>query len=63
VLKLAKPPLAVAVSVPCNVPVPPLRAAVTTVLLSPERRLPNWSSIRTTGCGEKFTPAVAGVPG
>src|SRR6266852_3411052 len=33
--------------------------AVTTVLLSPARRLPNWSSIRITGCGAKAAPAVA----
>ena len=38
--KLATPPLAVAVVVPCNVPVPTLRAAVTIVLLSALRRLP-----------------------
>ena len=62
-LKLATPPLAVAVNVPCNVPVPAARAAVTTVPLSPLRRLPYWSSIRITGCCAKTTPAVAVLDG
>ena len=39
--KLATPPLAVAVNVPCKVPLPAPRAAVTTLLLSVERKLPN----------------------
>src|SRR6266404_107258 len=58
----ATPPEAVAVSVPCNVPLPAPRAAVTTVVLSLLRRLPNWSSMRICGWGENTTPAVA-VPG
>ena len=62
-MKLATPPLAVAVVVPCSVPVPTPRAAVTIVLLSLLRRLPNASSIRTTGCCAKATPAVAVLEG
>ena len=58
-LKLATPPLAVALVVPCSVALPKLRAALTTVLLSVVRKLPNWSSIRTCGCGAKAAPAVA----
>src|ERR1051326_745655 len=58
-LNVTTPPTAVRLLVPCNVPEPALRAAVTTVLLSPERRFPNWSSIRTTGCGTNATPAIA----
>ncbi len=50
---------AVAVKVPCRVPLPALRATVTTVLLSLERRLPSASSMRMTGCCAKGTPAVA----
>ena len=38
---VARPPDAVFESVPCNVPDPELRAAVTTVLLSDVRRFPN----------------------
>src|SRR5258708_9517032 len=45
--------------VPCKVPLPRLRVAVTTVLLSVARRLPNWSSTRTIGWGAKAAPAVA----
>src|SRR5438034_1434533 len=57
------PLTAVAVKVPCKVPLPALRATVTTVLLSPERRLPNASSMRTTGCCAKAAPAVAVLEG
>ena len=57
------PPLAVRLVVPCNVPLPVLRAALTTVLLSPLRRLPYWSSTRITGCGAKAKPAVAVLEG
>ena len=39
--KLATPLTAVTVSVPCNVPLPALRLAVTTVLLSLLIKLPN----------------------
>ena len=39
--KLASPLTAVAVSVPCKAPLPPLRPAVTTVLLSLMHKLPN----------------------
>ena len=45
--------------VPCKVPLPAARAAVIVVLLSLFLKFPNWSSIRTWGCGEKTTPAVA----
>ena len=61
--KEATPPLAVAVVVPCSVAVPAPRVAVTTVLLSPLRKLPNWSSILTTGWFAKATPAVAVADG
>ncbi len=58
-VKVTTPLTAVRLVVPCKVPLPALRAAVTTVVLSLLRRLPNWSSIRMTGCCEKATPAVA----
>src|SRR5207249_11844078 len=49
---------------PCNVPLPALRLAVTTVELSALplaalRRFPNWSRTWMTGCWAKATPAVA----
>ena len=50
--------LAAAVSVPCNVPVPVARAAVTTrpfVVM----KFPAESSVRITGCCANSTPAVA----
>src|SRR5215831_7434726 len=53
------PPAAVKLVVPCSVPLPALREAVTTVLLSAFLKFPNWSSIRTTGCCANTTPAVA----
>src|SRR5580765_225883 len=61
--KVANPFEAVAVSVPCNVPLPALRAAVTTVLLSAVSKWPTASSIRITGCCAKTTPAVAVLEG
>src|SRR5512142_2271883 len=51
------PPTAVALVVPCRVPLPALRAALTTVLLSLVRKLPYWSC--TTGCWANGAPAVA----
>src|SRR5712671_5986710 len=57
------PPLAVMLVAPCNVPLPTLRAALTTVLLSLERRFPNASSIRTCGEGERTAPAIAVLDG
>ena len=57
-------PLAAAkLVVPCNVPLPAARAAVTTVLLSPLRKLPYESSIRRVGCCAKTMPAVAVLEG
>ena len=50
---------AVRLVVPCNTPLPALRRAVTTVVLSLERGLPNWSCISSTGCWANGTPAVA----
>src|SRR5207247_6197786 len=49
---------------PCNVPMPALRLAVTTVELSALplatlRRFPNWSRTWMTGCCAKAAPAVA----
>ena len=58
-MKLTKPLTAVRLVVPCKAPLPALRLAVTTVELSLERRLPNWSSMRITGCCAKAVPAVA----
>ena len=58
-MKVARPPAAVAESVPCSAPPPALRAAVTTVLLSEVIKLPEASSMRMTGCVWKATPAVA----
>jgi hypothetical protein len=62
-VKFTCPLTAVAVTVPCNAPEPPLRVAVTTVLLSLLIKLPNESSIRTTGCCTNTTPAVALLDG
>src|SRR5207249_2978321 len=58
-VKLTRPATAVRLVAPCKTPLPALRAARTTVLLSLLRKLPNWSSIRITGCWAKATPAVA----
>src|SRR5215470_5860172 len=62
-LKVAMPLVAVALSVPCKVPLPAPRATLTTVLsvtpLALLRRLPNWSRTCSTGCWAKATPAVA----
>ncbi len=62
-VNVAKPFKAGAATVPCRVPAPLARAAVTTVLLSELIRLPNASSILTTGCCAKATPAVAALEG
>src|SRR5882724_2134993 len=66
-VKVATPSVVAAVSVPCRVPLPVPRAAVTTVLLVTPlavlRRLPNWSRTWRTGCWAKGTPAVAVAEG
>src|SRR6058998_4458347 len=62
-LKLTIPLRAVWFVLPCNAPLPALRLAVTTVVVSLLRKLPYWSSIRTTGCWLKATPAVAVAEG
>ena len=62
-VKLATPLTEATVSEPCSVPLPALRAPVTCVPVSAERKLPNWSSIRITGCWAKATPAVAVAEG
>src|SRR5258706_6002176 len=62
-VKLTRPLAAVAVGVPCNMPLPPFRLAATAVLLSLEIRFPKESSIRNTGCCAKAAPAVAVVEG
>src|SRR6266568_1488260 len=62
-VNVARPFKAEAVTVPCKVPAPLARAAVTTVLLSELIRLPNESSILATGCGAKIMPAVVLVEG
>ena len=58
-VNVTTPPTAMMLVVPCKAPLPAVRVAVTTVLLSLERKLPNWSSIRITGWGAKTKPAVA----
>src|SRR5206468_4074799 len=60
---VATPLTAEAIKVPCTVPLPALRATVTTVLLSLERRLPKASWIRIAGAGENVTPALTVVGG
>src|SRR6185369_13268629 len=66
-VKVATPSVAPAVSVPCRVPLPLPRAAVTAVMsvtpLAELRRLPNWSRTWRTGCWAKGTPAVAVAEG
>jgi len=63
VAKVATPLEAVAVTVPCSVPVPPSRVAVTIVLLSAVRTLPKASKTWIAGCCPKATPAVAVADG
>ncbi len=67
-MNVTRPSAAVRLVVPCNVPLPARRAALTTVLLSIVplavlRRLPNWSCTSITGCCAKTTPAVAVADG
>ena len=62
-VKLTTPLTAARLVAPCKAPLPAFRLAVTTVLLSLARKLPKASSIRTTGCGAKATPAVAAAEG
>src|SRR5205823_7648646 len=62
-VNVTTPLFAARLVVPCNVPLPALRLTVTTVVLSVLRRLPYWSSIRTNGCCEKTTPAMAVLEG
>src|SRR2546430_2741872 len=62
-VKLTNPLTALSAVLPCKTPLPPLRLPVTTVVLSPVRRLPKLSSTRTVGCWAKITPAVAVADG
>src|SRR6185369_4170217 len=67
-VNVARPLEAVALSVPCRVPLPAPRATVIVVLLSAAplaalRRLPNRSRTCTIGCWAKGTPAVAVAEG
>src|SRR5205823_6873234 len=62
-VKVAKPLAAVTLTVPSKLPVPALCVAVTTVLLSAVRRLPNWSSTRMTGCWANGAVTVAVADG
>src|SRR3954470_13644201 len=62
-VNVARPEDAVAVTVPCSVPVPARRVAVTTVLLSEITRLPPTSRTSTTGCGENAAAAVGAGSG
>ena len=61
--KVATPLATVAVSVPCSVPPPAERAAVTIVELSLDTRLLKASVISTAGCGTKADPTIAVVAG
>src|SRR5437667_6036025 len=61
-VNVATPPTDDRVVVPCRVPLPALRLALTARLVL-EHKLPNWSSTRITGCGAKATPALAVVAG
>src|SRR6266567_1343074 len=62
-VNVTNPLTAVSAVLPCKTPLPPLRLAVTTVLLSPVRKLPKLSSTRMTGCWARITPAVAVADG
>src|SRR5262245_35282724 len=62
-VKVTMPAKAAMFVVPCNVPLPALRAAVTTKLLLLVQKLPNWSCRRRTGCWAKATPAAAVAEG
>src|SRR5215468_10292552 len=62
-VKVTIPAIAVALVVPCKMPLPALRAALTTVLLLLVQKFPNWSCSRMTGCWAKATPAVAVAEG
>src|SRR5882724_10977499 len=63
-VNVTTPSTAVLLVAPCNVPLPALRLAVTTVELSALplaalRRFPNWSRTWRIGCWAKATPAMA----
>ena len=65
---VTRPLPAVRLVVPCSVPLPALRLAVTTVALSALplaelRRFPNWSWTCSAGCCANATPAVAVAEG
>src|SRR5215510_6395857 len=62
-VKVTRPATAVRLVVPWSVPLPALRAALTTVLLLLVQKLPNWSCRRMAGCWAKGTPAVAVAEG
>src|SRR5260370_24488141 len=67
-VKVTRPLAAARAVVPCKVPAPALRAAVTIVVLSAVplaalRALPNWSRTWMTGCCAKATPAAAAGEG
>lgn len=59
----ATPFTAVTPVVPCSTPLPAARVALTTVLLSLERKFPNASCTWMAGCCPKATPAVALLEG
>src|SRR2546425_9609355 len=62
-VNMSSPLTAVMMVAPWRVPLPALRVAVTTVVLSLLRKLPYWSSIRIAGCWAKARPAVAVADG
>src|ERR1051325_5679514 len=61
-VNVTTPPMAATFVLPCNVPLPALRVAVTTVV-SLVRRVPNWHSLRITGSRANAAPAVALLDG
>src|SRR5437867_4043149 len=62
-VKVARPLTVVTLRVPSRLPVPALRVAVTVRPLSVLTRLPNWSSMRITGCWANGAVTVAVADG
>src|SRR5215472_11663467 len=61
-VKVTRPATGLRVVVPCRVPLPVPREAVTAALLLVQE-LPNWSCSAITGCWAKVIPAVAVAEG
>src|SRR3989442_1517613 len=62
-VKVARPLTVVTLTVPSRLPAPALRVAVTVVPLSAITKLPNWSSMRITGCWANGAVTVAVAEG